>query len=121
MRVIDLLKEVIITDIFYMPENRYIRMMGITFEYINPVMYRRFVDLDGETKVLRFLYRTRLGFYYIEIGTNKTKGWLSFPLNSHLISVDLRDFSDIDQNESYLVLKYGKSILDELDISNEPS
>lgn len=98
-----------------MSENRYIRIMGITFECINPVMYRRFVDLDGETKVLRFLYRTVLGFYSIGIGTNKIKGWLSFPLNSHLISLDLQDFSDNDQDESYLVLKYGKSILDELE------
>lgn len=118
MRVIDLLKDVMKEDLSNLqidtPREGYTLVSGLCFEYVIANEFTTFVNLDGETKILRINSKNSRGFYSIGIGTTKIKGWLSFPLNSHLISLDLQDFSNIDQDESYLVLKYGKSILDEM-------
>lgn len=118
MRVIDLLKDVMKEDLSNLqidtPREGYTLVSGLCFEYVIANEFTTFVNLDGETKVLRIDSKNSRGFYSIGIGTNKIKGWYMSPSKSY-ISIDLQDFSNIDQDESYLVLKYGKSILDELE------
>ena len=118
MRIIDLFKNVMNEDLSKIsldtPRKGYTTVSGFCFEYLNANDFAIFIDLTGETKILRIVSKNSRGSYSIGIGTNKIKGWYMFSSKSH-ISIDLQDFSNIDQDESYLVLKYGKVLLEEVD------
>ena len=94
MRIIDLFKNVINEDLSNLlldkPRKVYTLVSGLCFEYVDSKQFTSFVNLDGDTKILRAVSKNSRGFYSIEIGTNKIKGWYMPPSKSHII--DLQDF-----------------------------
>ena len=113
MRIIDLLKDAMNVDIPDIPVNRSrsISICGLNFEFLSADSVNPEYNLTGETKIIRCLICN--GRYYsIGIGTNKLKGWIKFEHPGSFIALDLQDF--VEQDESYLILKYGKMILDKI-------
>lgn len=113
MRTIDLLKDIMNVDIPDIPVYRHnsIRICGLNFEFLTSDSVNPDYNLTGETKIIRCIICN--GQYYsIGIGTNKLKGWIKFVHPGSFVALDLQDF--VEQDDSYLVLKYGKMILDKL-------
>ena len=111
MRIIDLLKDAMNVDIPDKPVYSYINICGLNFEYLAPVYVNPEYNLTGETKIIRYIIDN--GRYYsIGIGTSKLKGWIKIIHPDSFIALDLQDF--VNQDESYLILKYGKILLDEI-------
>lgn len=111
MRIIDLLKDAMNVDIPDKPVYSYINICGLNFEYLTSDSVNPYYNLIGETKIIRCLICN--GRYYsIGIGINKLKGWIKLEHPGSFIALDLQDF--LEQDESYLILKYGKTILDKL-------
>ena len=113
MRIIDLLKDIVNVDLSNTPNKGNVIILELCFECLDSKEFKNFIDLSGEHKILRIVSKNSRGFYSIGIGTNKLKGWYLSPSKSH-ISIDLQDFADINQDDSYLVLKYGKTLLEEI-------
>lgn len=111
MRTIDLLKDIMDVDIPDIPVNRSISICGLNFESMNSDSVNPDYGLTGETKIIRCIICN--GRYYsIGIGTNKLRGWIKFAHPGSFIVLDLHDF--VEQDESYLILKYGRLLLDEI-------
>ena len=110
MRIIDLIRNIspFCIDI----KNQRIFLEGLLFELDTSDSFDRSYNImEYEDTIVR--YRPKHNRYYsIGIGTRKLRGWITISSLQPRILLDIQEI--INEDESYLILKYGKILLEEV-------
>ena len=110
MRIIDLIRN--INPYNVETTNEKVLLGGLLFEIDSADVFNDSYDLIRyEDYIVRYMpYHNR--YYSIGIGTRRLRGWINIGDNQPRILLDIQEI--INNDDSYLVLKYGKILLEEV-------